>query len=354
MDKLPYRTVLAACVTLVAVYFLAKGAIHLASLWMLIFGAVVVAVIVRSVADPLVRWTRMKDGVAVLISVLLIVAVLSAAGYLFGHQISGQVQQLIDQLPAAWAQFQTRVEGSPVLGWVVDQSRNALSQAGSALALAPKIAMTAISGFTTLLLVIVAGMFLAAHPVQAREGLLSLAPKPNRPRLREVLDACGAALRGWLKAQLVSMVLVGSLVGVGLAIIGVPAPVALGLFGGLAQFVPIVGPIASAVPALLVAATGGVQTLVLTLLLYVCVSQLEANVITPLVQKNVASLPVVLGIFGVFGLGILFGPLGVLFATPLTLVIYTVVTLLYRQDILKDETATAPGQKSDAGPAAAD
>ena len=126
--------------------------------------------------------------------------------------------------------------------------------------------------------------------------------------------------------------------------IGVPAPLALGLFAGLAQFVPILGPIVSAVPALLMAALGGVEMFAFTAGLFLLVSQLESNLITPLVQRNVASLPVVLGIFGVVGLGTLFGPLGVLFATPLTLVIYTAVTMLYRQDVLRDEAATAPGQ----------
>lgn len=57
----------------------------------------------------------------------------------------------------------------------------------------------------------------------------------------------------------------------------------------MAQFVPIVGPIAAAAPALVVAATGGMQMLLLTLALFVGGSQLEANLITPLVQKNVAA-----------------------------------------------------------------
>jgi predicted PurR-regulated permease PerM len=345
LDRLSYPRIVAAAFILVAVYFLAQGVVFLANLWMLMFGAVVAAVVIRSLADPLVRWARLGEGLAVLVSVLVILAVLGAFGLLFGQQVNAQVQQLIDRMPVAWAQFQVRLETSAALGWVVDRLRDATSEAGQALALAPKIALATLSGIATLVLVFVAGVFLAVHPVVAREGLLSLAPKPARPRLREVMNACGFALKGWLKAQLVSMVLVGSLVGVGLAVIGVPAPVALGLASGLAQFVPIVGPIASAAPGLLVAATGGLQPLLLTLVLYVGVSQLEANLITPLVQRNVASLPVVLGIFGVVGLGTLFGPLGVLFATPLTLVVYTAVTMLYRQDVLKDDTATAPGQR---------
>jgi predicted PurR-regulated permease PerM len=340
---MPYSRILAAAAILVAVYFLGLGAVRLSHLWMLIFGSVVVAVIIRSVADPLVRWTKLKEGLAVLLAVLAILAVLGGIGFLFGQQINVQVQQLIERLPGAWAQMQARIAASPVMAQVVEQLRSGGSEAGRALALAPKIAMSTLSGVATLFLVLVAGIFLALQPAAAREGVLSMLPKDRRQRVREVMNAAGRALKGWLKAQLFSMVLVGTLVGVGLKLIGVPSPLALGLFTGLAQFVPIIGPIASAVPALLVAATGGSDMLLLTLALYVAVSQLEANLITPLVQKNVAALPVVLGIFAVVGLGTLFGPLGVLFATPLTLVIYTVVTMLYRQDVLHDENATAPG-----------
>ncbi|OJU09278.1 MAG: AI-2E family transporter [Caulobacterales bacterium 68-7] len=333
----------AAAAILVAVYFLAQGAVRLASLWVLIFGSVVVAVIIRAIADPLVRWTGMKDGLAVLVSVVAILAILGLVGFLFGQQITAQVQLLLEELPGAWAQMQLRIAASPALGEAFEQLKGLTSEAKQAFALAPKIAMGALSGIATLFLVVVAGVFLASHPANAREGVLSMFPKDRRDRMRDVLNACGRALQGWLKAQLFSMVLVGALVGFGLKLIGVPAPLALGLATGLAQFVPIIGPIASAVPAILVAATGGVDMLVLTLALYIGVSQLESNLITPLVQKNVAALPVVLGIFGVVGLGALFGPLGVLFAVPLTLVLYTLGTMLYRQDVLGDDVR-APGE----------
>jgi len=347
LDKLPISRMFIAAVILVGVYFLAQGAVRLANLWILIFGSVVVAVVIRAIADPLVERFRFKDGLAVLTAIVTILAVLAGIGFLFGQQISEQVHQLVLKLPGAWAQFQARLQASPAAGEIFDQLQNLGSEAGRALAIAPRIAMSTVSGVAILVLVLVAGIFLAAQPDQAREGVLSMTPLSSRARLREVMNTCGRALKGWVKAQLLSMVLVGGLVGLGLWIIGVPAPLALGLVTGLAQFVPIVGPIAAAIPALLVAATGGAQMLLLTLALFLGVSQLEANLITPLVQKNVASLPVVLGIFAVVGLGTLFGPLGVLFATPLTLVLYTIVTMLYRQDVLHDEEAEAPGETSD-------
>jgi predicted PurR-regulated permease PerM len=346
--RMSHRTVfsriLMAAVTLVAVYFAAQLAIRLSNLWMLIFGSVLVAVILRSIADPLARRTGLNDGLATLVAVLVVVAFISAVSIFFGQTIAAQLDGLADRVPAAWALVRSEVAASPFGDQIINTGGALMGQAGRALLFAQRFVMGALSGVTTLVLVAVAGVFLATKPAAAREGLLALSPLTIRPRLREVLNACGRALKGWLLAQVISMVVVGSLVAAGLWLIGTPSPIALGLLTGIAQFVPVVGPIVSAVPALLVAATGGANMTLMTLALYVGVSQLEANLITPLVQRNVASLPVVLGIFAVVGIGTLFGPLGVLFATPLALVLYTAVTMLYRQDVLRDPDAVAPGQ----------
>jgi predicted PurR-regulated permease PerM len=340
----PVSRIVLAAVILVGVYILAQGVLKLADLWILIFGSVVVAVVLRSIADPLVSRLKWRGGLAVFAAVVVVLSVLALASFLFGRQAAQQIDQLAETLPVAWARLQAQFQASPWAEHLVAPLDSLTSNTGRILARAPGVLMSTASAITTLVLVVVAGVFLSMEPASARDGVLSMFPKHWRPRGREVMNACGRSLKGWLRAQLVSMVLVGTLVGLGLWIIGVPAPLALGMLTGLAQFVPIVGPIASAGPALILAATGGTHPMLLTLGLYVGVSQLEANLITPLVQKNVASLPVVLGIFAVVALGILFGPLGVLFATPLAVVLYTAVTMLYRRDVLGDEDARAPGE----------
>lgn len=336
--------ILIGAVALVGAYFAALLVIRLANLWLLIFGSVVFAAILRAIADPLVQRTRMKDGLATLVAVLLVVAAVGGISTLFGQTISHQIATLIARIPAAWAALQSQLASMPVTDQVLSVLTDVTSQAGRALMGAPKFATGFLSGVTTLVLVVVAGIYLALRPGDSREGVLAMAPMSMRPRLREVMNACGRALKGWLLAQVISMVLVGGLVTVGLWLIGIPSPIALGLLAGVSEFVPIVGPILSAVPGLLVAAVTGPEEFALTLALYVGVSQLEANVIMPLVQRSVASLPVVLGIFAVVAMGGLFGPLGILFATPAALVLYTAVTMLYRQDVLHDEEAVAPGQ----------
>src|SRR5690606_24343538 len=74
----PVRLVLIGAVALVGAYMAAQMAVRLSSLWMLIFGSVLVAVILRSIADPLVRRTPLGDGAATLVAVLVVIAVLAA------------------------------------------------------------------------------------------------------------------------------------------------------------------------------------------------------------------------------------------------------------------------------------
>ena len=64
--------------------------------------------------------------------------------------------------------------------------------------------------------------------------------------------------------------------------------------------------------------------------------QFEANVITPLVLRQMVALPMAVTLFAVLAMGVLFGPLGVLFATPLAVVAYVIVRMVYVEDILGD------------------
>jgi len=196
------------------------------------------------------------------------------------------------------------------------------------------------SGMANLLVTVIGGIFLAMHPGKYRDGAVLLFPKGEREHARETLNACGRSLKMWLVAQVFSMVLVGSLTGIGLTIVGVRSSLALGLVAGIAQFIPILGPVISAVPGLLLAASQDWQTFFWAMAVYVAVSQLESNFITPMVQKRVTSVPTVITLFAVIAFGVLLGPLGVLFATPLTVVAFTLVMSLYVGRTLGD-TAVA-------------
>jgi predicted PurR-regulated permease PerM len=184
------------------------------------------------------------------------------------------------------------------------------------------------------LLVIIGGIYMAIDPEVYRNGLIKLFPLGWQDRVRATLDDAGEALRLWLAAQLVAMVLVGVMIATGAFLIGIPSPLALGLIFGLMEFVPVVGPIAGAVPVLLVALGQGWEMALWALGLVLVVQQVESNLIMPLVSGRAVQLPPAVGLFAVVAMGIVFGPLGLVLGYPLAVVCDVAVRRLYVRETL--------------------
>lgn len=318
---------------------------RLSGVLLLLFGAVIVAVLLRSVADPIARRVPVGRRASLALATLVIGSALALVGWLFGAQVSAQTSALADLLPRAWTYFEAQVLRLPGGDQIVErmeeleQGGEALLSAvdGGVLARVTGFVQTAMGAAVDLLLVVVAGVYFALRPDRYRDGVLLLVPPTGRERVANAVEAAGQGLRRWLLGALVSMTTVGLLVGLGAWAIGLPSPLALGLLAGLAEFVPIVGPVASAVPGVLLGLSLGPETALWALALYVGVQQLEANLITPLVQKRAADLPPVLTLFAVVSFGVLFGPLGVVLATPLAVVALTLVKSLYLRDVLGED-----------------
>src|SRR5690606_31140039 len=105
------------------------------------------------------------------------------------------------------------------------------------------------------LLILFAGIYIAASPGLYLDGTVRLVPPGQLERVRDALVDSGQALRRWFLGQLVSMVSVGILTGLGLWAVGAPRPLALGILAGLSEFIPVIGPVLAAVPGILVAFT---------------------------------------------------------------------------------------------------
>ena len=102
----------------------------------------------------------------------------------------------------------------------------------------------------------------------------------------------------------------------------------LGILAGIAEFVPYLGPIVSAIPAILVAFTLGPTAALETAGLYLVIHGIEAYVLVPLIQRKAVALPPALGILAVVFFGLMLGPLGVVFAHPLTVCVIVLVQQL--------------------------
>lgn len=309
------------------------------------FGGIVLAAVLRALATPVGRLTGLSSRWSLAVVIVGLVVFFGLLGWLFGAQAARQFEQLRQQLPEAVEKFQLWLERSGPGKALVDTVEQAAGD-GKMFSQFGLAAGATIGGIGNLLLIVFLGIYFAADPGLYRRGALRLFPPTRRAQVGSALDDAGVALRKWLVAQLVIMVGVGILTSVGLAIAGVPLALLLGVLAGLFEFVPVVGPIVAAIPGLLLAFAAGPTTVMYAAIVYVVVQQIESNVLTPIVQRWAVALPPVVALLSIVMFGLLFGVMGVVFATPLAVVTVALVQHLYVEDTLERRRGPSVAQKT--------
>lgn len=318
-------------------------AVLLAAIWalsdilLLVFGAVLFAVVLRTIARPIEEQLDISPRTALLLAVVALASIVVAVALSVGPELVRQMRGVVDRLPQAIEQLAAEL-GFASPSEIVTSPGPATSLG----ALASRLAAwgsTVFGGLASLVLVLVGGLYIAADPKMYRAGALKLVPAAVQPQGEAVIDTAGEALSLWLKGQVLAMLLVGVLTAVGLWVAGVPSPFALGLIAGLAEFVPFVGPIVAVIPALVIAASESPHLVAWVLAVYFVVQQLEGYVITPVIADRMVSIPPAVALFAVFAMGVLFGPLGLLFAVPLAIVLDVTIRRLYVHELLGKDVA---------------
>ena len=315
----------------------------LRDLLIVLFGALVTAVLLKVVAEPIERLTGLGKRAALALAIAALLTSAATLGYLFGVQFGAQFSELARDIPRGWQDARGAIEALPFGRGLIDTIGAA---ALDETTLAGRIADLVLKVGNVLLdfgLIVVGAIFFAAQPDLYRNGFLKLLPADWRGPVGSALGDCGGALRLWLRGQLISILLVGLLTWVGLALVGVPGAFALATIAACAEVVPYVGPIASAIPGILIGIAAGPETALLTALVYLLVQQVEGNIIQPLVQRRVVTLPPAVTLFGVVASGLLFGFIGILFAAPAAVVVYVLVKRLYVRELLHTPTSV-PGE----------
>ena len=320
------------CLVVLLVVALALAAWRLADLALLLFGAILIAIGLRAGSLGVARLTGIGAMAGLVVVVILFLASMVVALWFFGTVAAGQMEELTQQIPAGLQILRTWFLSQPYGQYALDRARDAgaagaTGWAGSVLA---SLAASVTSGFGYMILAFMAAIYLAAQPERYCKAFLRLVPRDYRGRTKFLFGETDSILRRWLLGRLLVMAVVGILSGFGLRLLGIEAAFALGLVGGLLTFIPFVGAVLAAGPAVLVALTQGPAQVGAVVLMYVAVHFVEGNFITPLVQAEATALPPVISLLSTVAFSILFGPVGVLLAAPLTLFLILVVEVFYR------------------------
>jgi predicted PurR-regulated permease PerM len=183
-----------------------------------------------------------------------------------------------------------------------------------------------------IVLVIFLAIYLAIDPSTYRRGLLHLVPLRARAKADEILAAIAVTLRKWLVTQLIAMIVIGAVSTIVLMALKVRAAVPLGILAGLLEFVPTVGPIISALPAIAMGFVDSPEKALAVAIAYVGIQFLENHLLIPILMKEGVNVPPALTIVMQALMAIVFGILGLLVAVPLLATIMIAARILTKHE----------------------
>lgn len=313
------------------------------------FIAALLAVYLTTVTDLLLRLApRLPRPLALALSLVGTLAALVGVGALLAPAVVRQTSDLVAAVPQYLEKLDLAVTDLvlryPVLGGAGALSGETgfvsgiLRDVGEFLR-RETFRYATISGKIVIdgVAVLVMAFYAALRPTIYTSGLVSVTPPPHRETARAILADTGLVLRSWIGAQLIAMVVLGFLTGIGLWILAVPYWLSFAIFAGIAVMVPFFGTILSTlIPALLIVGDRGWLAFLAVASVGVIVHLVEANVVHPLIMQHRLALPPVLTIFSVLVMAKIGGLLGMLVAVPALATIFVVARHVLLQRIYGD------------------
>ena len=208
-----------------------------------------------------------------------------------------------------------------------------------------------LAALTAFVLLVFLAIYIGAEPDVYRGWLLAAVPATSRAAVREVMSETAKVLRKWLVTQMIAMLAIGTVSTVVLLILGVKAPFALGFIAGLMEFIPTVGPVLSAVPAILMGFVDSPEKAFAVLIAYWGIQFVENNLLIPFLMRGEMDLPPAITLVAQTLMTLLFGFIGLMVAVPLTAAMLVPIRMIaVRENAAERELVRAARRARDAAP----
>jgi predicted PurR-regulated permease PerM len=320
----PAGSFLRAGLILLAVVGVALLIARLQEIVIVFLVAIVVAEGLRPAIDAL-QSRGLSRGLATALLYLAIVAVLVTAIVLLLRPVVTEARMILSDLP----RYQALVEQN--LTQVLDQlnldpsvASQLTSSAGSIVRGALTLAAAVARGVVDVIVVILLSLLWLSAGGSFGGFLLGLLPPARRELATSVWREIAQGLAGYVRGTAINMLVIGVVTGIAASLMGLPAPALLGVFAGLTEVIPIIGPIAGAIPAILLGFTISPVFPLVVALVYLVIQQAEAHTLVPLVMRHSVGLPALAIVVALAAGGTLAGIGGALVAVPVAFAIKVV------------------------------
>lgn len=307
---------------------------------------VITAIVIASAVEPGVQWfmkKKMSRPVAVATLYLIIAIVLFGTAYSFLPPLVDEIANFATIIPQYFGAvdlanvFPTQIIDSTKIAVDTGSLSDALFQFREILTSTSSGAFQAISsifgGVFSFLLVLILSIYFALQETGIDDFIRIVTPVKHQSYALSLWRRSQAKIGLWMQGQLLLSLIVGVLAYLWLTILGVPYALLLAVFSAIAELIPVFGSFIAAVPALALSySVGGPSILVLAAGGYLVINLLQANLIYPLVVKQVVGVPPILVILALIAGAQLAGFLGVLLSVPIAAAIQEFV-----HDVMKSK-----------------
>ncbi len=327
----------------------------------LVFIAIILGEAMRPIVSKL-QQRRVPQPVAVLLIYLGLIVVLAGFLWILLNPVVKQIGILATQFPNYLANFQKWLAGLEHRLSTNPPVNNAFHQASSQLATLAQhaipdlvgVPLGILSGVFGLLInsviVLTMTLFWLGSSARFKTFVVGLFPPARRELVSTVIAGMSKSLGGWVLGTLIAMVLIGTLTGLGLLILGVPYALLLGIVAGLTEVIPYLGPWISGSISVVVTlmTTGSPLKALAVIVLFLIIQEIEGNVVQPLVMHRAVHLDPLLVIVALLIGGELLGLIGIILAVPVAAVLQVVtlqvVAPAIRLATNQDGSLPSPGQ----------
>jgi predicted PurR-regulated permease PerM len=300
--------------------------------------AVVLAFAFTPLANLISRWT--PRPLAIGLAYVLGLAVIIGFGAYVSATALSQVGTLITNLPGYTKEaqaLQPQVEGllTPFglqPGWLSDLAGQIVGQVQSvAGSVASEIIPRLVEFFGAIVdvvLMLILSIYFCSSGSRVARWLKTETPDATRPRARAFVAVINRVVGGYVRGVLILAALIGVLVGVGLAVLGVPYAVLLGVLAFFMEFIPVLGVFISGAAALIVTVLSYRDLIhpLLVLGYFVLVHIIEGDVIGPRIMGRAVGIHPATGLVALVAGTEVFGIWGALFAAPLAGLVQAIIT----------------------------
>jgi predicted PurR-regulated permease PerM len=185
-------------------------------------------------------------------------------------------------------------------------------------------------GIVGFIVVLVMAYYMVVQDQEAMNMFHNFVPEEYQGISANILKSVEEKIGKWLIGQLLLCLIIGLMYYVGLSIIGVNSALVLAFFGGFTEFIPYLGPILGAIPAVILALTESPFKAALTLIVIIIIQQSEGHIIVPKVMQKAVGLNPLISIVALLVGAKLFGFIGALLAIPVATAVSAVLSELYK------------------------